>query len=412
MGVSTAVRLWRGLDEHAAAHGKTMRVHLAGGEPFHDWVRLVAVIRAARDAGQTSLEKIETNAFWATDDGLTRARLELLDALGLERLAVSTDVFHQEYVPFERVQRCVAIARNVLGRGRVSVRRWDFFQNPVDVPALTPAEKRRVFLAALKRHPERLTGRAAMQLAPLLPGQPAATFAGQCCASEILHSRHVHIDPYGNIFPGTCAGIILGRAGPKSVEEVWRRMAASWPQHAVAARAGCGRKLRVAAARAAAGIHRVSGWLRQQMPSVRAHLPIPGAPALVAGVCGALRVLFRDASLKLARRLLPIMSVFGRSAPASRISRERVMPQFMAIHTVTPKSITIQQVRDLSRAAQEDPKVKGRHSVGNLSEGKVVCVLEAPTKADVAAFFKDKGLPFDLITQVEFEGDGNAIRVV
>ncbi len=88
------------------------------------------------------------------------------------------------------------------------------------------------------------------------------------------------------------------------------------------------------------------------------------------------------------------------------------MPQFMAIHTVAPKSITIQQVRDLSKAAQMDERVKGRHSVGNLSEGKVVCVVEAPTKADVAEFFKEKGLPVDLITQVEFEGDGTAIRVV
>jgi hypothetical protein len=88
------------------------------------------------------------------------------------------------------------------------------------------------------------------------------------------------------------------------------------------------------------------------------------------------------------------------------------MPQFMAIHTVAPKSITIQQVRDLSRAAQDDPKIKGRHSVGNLTEGKVVCVVEAPTKADVAAFFKGKGLPVDLITQVEFEGDGTAVRTV
>src|SRR4030042_677813 len=59
MSLQTAVELWRGLDELAAAHGKTMRIHLTGGEPFRDWVHLVSIIRAARDAGLTPLDKVE-----------------------------------------------------------------------------------------------------------------------------------------------------------------------------------------------------------------------------------------------------------------------------------------------------------------------------------------------------------------
>lgn len=235
MDVETALVLWRGLDEHATAHGHTMHVHLAGGEPFRDWVRLVSTIRAARDAGLTPLEKVETNAFWATDDGLTRARLELLDALGMERLVVSTDVFHQEFVLFDCVRRCVETARRVLGRGRVIVRWWDFFQNPVDTRALTAEERTQAYRAALAHHPDRLTGRAAAQLAHLLPTQPAAAFAGERCADELLGGRHVHIDPYGHIFPGTCAGIILGRSTDGDVENVWQHFAASWPQHPVVA---------------------------------------------------------------------------------------------------------------------------------------------------------------------------------
>jgi len=107
---------WRELAELAAAHGQPLRVHLAGGEPFRDWVRLVALIRAARDAGLPPIDKIETNASWATDDGVTRTRLELLSALGLQQLVISSDVFHQEFVPFERVRRCVQFARRVFGR--------------------------------------------------------------------------------------------------------------------------------------------------------------------------------------------------------------------------------------------------------------------------------------------------------
>ncbi len=237
LDTTTALALWRSLDELAAAHGKTMRVHLTGGEPFLDWVCLVSLVRAARDAGLTPVEKIETNAFWATDDNLTRARIELLAALGVGKLAVSTDVFHQEFVPLERVRRCVEIGRRVLGRGRVIVRRWDFLRHPVDVRGMSPVQRAQAFRQALERHQERLTGRAAALLASLLPGQPAEAFRGLDCASEVLSSRHVHIDSYGHIFPGTCMGIILGRAtvtGP-SVAEVWKALARDWREHPVVA---------------------------------------------------------------------------------------------------------------------------------------------------------------------------------
>jgi len=246
MDVPTALALWRGLDALAAAHGKTMRVHLAGGEPFRDWTRLVAIIRAARAAGLTPVEKVETNAFWAVDDETTRGRLKELDALGVGKLVVSTDVFHQEFVPFERVRRCVETARELFGPGRVLVRWWDFYRQPVDTAALTPVDREAAFRQALARHRERLCGRAAERLAPLLPGQPAAAFAGQNCAAEILQSRHVHIDGYGHIYPGTCAGIILGRAATAAttvtpsrtwptVQDIWRALAQGWRDHPVVA---------------------------------------------------------------------------------------------------------------------------------------------------------------------------------
>src|SRR5512147_1593336 len=60
LDLTMALALWRGLDQLAAAHGKSMRVHLTGGEPFLDWVRLAALVRAARDAGLSPVEKIET----------------------------------------------------------------------------------------------------------------------------------------------------------------------------------------------------------------------------------------------------------------------------------------------------------------------------------------------------------------
>lgn len=228
-----AVRIWAELDRLAAAHGRTMRIHLAGGEPFGDWPHLLSIVRAARDAGLTPLEKVETNAFWATSDGLARARLEQLTALGMEKLVVSADVYHQEFIPIERVRRCVEIARQVLGRGRVTVRWWDFFNQPSSLRGASREAKQRAYAAALSRHADRLVGRAADMLAPLYERRPAEHFAGQRCAAEVLQSRHIHVDAYGNVFPGVCSGIILGNARQRSIGDIWHALARDWRKHAV-----------------------------------------------------------------------------------------------------------------------------------------------------------------------------------
>lgn len=225
--------MWQGLDELAAAQGLTMRIHLAGGEPFGDWPRLLGLIRAARDAGLTQLEKVETNAFWATHDGLTRARLEQLDALGMEKLIVSSDVYHQEFIPVERVERCVRMAREVLGRSRVRVRWWDFFNDPIDLRKATAEDKRQAYWRAMQKHKDRLTGRAADMLGDLIERFPAEHFADQQCVKEILHSDHVHIGPEGHVFPGVCAGIIMTTVNGRPIPEVWSQLHTDWQQNPV-----------------------------------------------------------------------------------------------------------------------------------------------------------------------------------
>ncbi len=233
MSRETALALWRGLDEHAARHGKAMRVHLAGGEPFGDWPKLLDVIASARQAGLTPLEKVETNAYWATEDELTRARLRALDGLGMQLLVISADVYHQQFVPFDRVRRCVELARQVLGPKRVRVRWWDFYQQPIDIRRASREARQREFHAALTRHKDRLTGRAALRLAQYFARRPAEHFRGENCIEPVLKSRHVHIDGYGNVFPGVCSGIILGNAVQHGVEGVWQKLAAGWRDHPV-----------------------------------------------------------------------------------------------------------------------------------------------------------------------------------
>jgi hypothetical protein len=88
------------------------------------------------------------------------------------------------------------------------------------------------------------------------------------------------------------------------------------------------------------------------------------------------------------------------------------MPRFMAFHTLPPKGMTLQQVKDFARTSQQDEVVKGQQSFGNLAEGKVVCILDAPSKNDLRNFFESKGMPVDNIVQLEFEGQRGTINAV
>jgi hypothetical protein len=136
-------------------------------------------------------------------------------------------------VPIERVQRCVAIAREVLGPNRVRVRWWDFYNEPVDLRRRDENEKRAAFAAALERHKDRLTGRAADRLPGFFERHPPEHFRDEKCVREVLHSKHVHIDPYGNVFPGVCSGIILGNANETPIPQLWRNLADNWRDHPI-----------------------------------------------------------------------------------------------------------------------------------------------------------------------------------
>lgn len=86
------------------------------------------------------------------------------------------------------------------------------------------------------------------------------------------------------------------------------------------------------------------------------------------------------------------------------------MAKFMCTHTIQPGSFTVDQIRQFAQAAQQDPTVKGHRSFANLAEGKAICVMEAPSKDAVAAWFTKMGMPFDSITKVELEGDRGIVQ--
>jgi MoaA/NifB/PqqE/SkfB family radical SAM enzyme len=187
-------------------------IHIGGGEPFGDVERLLAIVRCARDAGLSGVGYVETGGFWATSENLVRQRLAALRDGGMRQLAISADPYHQEFIPPERVRLLFDVARDVLGPGGVRVRRWKWLQHPEDVAAMPEQQRAALFADFLRRYPERPTGRAAERLAPLARRLPVERLPDEGCRNALLQSRHLHVDPDGWISPGTCAGIVLGRA--------------------------------------------------------------------------------------------------------------------------------------------------------------------------------------------------------
>ncbi len=208
-------------------------IHLGGGEPFGRFDRLLEIVRAARDVGLEGVGYVETSGAWASADGLVRDRLRALAEAGMRQISISADPYHQEFVPPDRVRRLYEVARAVLGPGGVRARRWTWLKRLAssespsaaprtgsdpphgiapDVAAIDEEDRRRLFADFLHRYPERLTGRAATHLAPLLERGPVGALPAEDCRARLLASRHVHVLPGGWVYPGTCAGIVLGRA--------------------------------------------------------------------------------------------------------------------------------------------------------------------------------------------------------
>jgi MoaA/NifB/PqqE/SkfB family radical SAM enzyme len=215
MSVEACMAAWRSLRRLA---GNAAKIHLTGGEPFLYWGHLVEVLAEGQRQNLGPVDLVETNGFWATDEALVREYLQTLIDLGVRRLKVSVDPFHQEYVDIQPVRLLATIAKEVFGPDRVLVR-WEEYLADCGLPQ--PCDS--AYVAAYRAHPFRFTGRAAGHLADLLASRPVEAWADASCLSDFLGAKGVHIDPYGNVFSGTCSGIVVGNVHQRPLEEIWKR---------------------------------------------------------------------------------------------------------------------------------------------------------------------------------------------
>lgn len=220
MPVETFINAWQSLKILA---GDNAKIHITGGEAFLYWDHLLELLQEAEKQNMGQVDLIETNGFWADSDKIIRQRLKRLDELGMHRFKISTDPFHQEYVDIEPVRRLAEVATEMLGNKRVLVRWQKYLDKPSQMKDVPPAQLRRQYIDAMKDYPCRFTGRAAGKLAEMVATQPIETLAPMNCKPDLLGAKGVHIDPFGNVFSGTCSGIIFGNVNRIPLEEIWKQ---------------------------------------------------------------------------------------------------------------------------------------------------------------------------------------------
>lgn len=194
--------------------------HIAGGEPFLDFDRLLRVQRLATEF-RIPIEYVETNAGWCVSDDSTRDMLEQLRDAGLKCLLVSCSPFHAERVPLERVTTAVKVGYDVFGPSGVIVWVPEFYrelsrirtEGTISLAEYVESVGESSAKYAVRSGYSLITGgRLGYGLGHLYERRPAERCRGEQCGAELLESGHAHFDPYGNLIPAFCSGISLGDA--------------------------------------------------------------------------------------------------------------------------------------------------------------------------------------------------------
>ena len=82
------------------------RFIMTGGEPFERFDAVEAAVKVS--SGLATMAGVFTSSYWGTSYSDARAKLERLDGLG--HLFLSTDIYHQERVPFAYVNNVIEAA--------------------------------------------------------------------------------------------------------------------------------------------------------------------------------------------------------------------------------------------------------------------------------------------------------------
>jgi hypothetical protein len=191
-------------------------LHVGGGEPFLHPEGLSAVLDEFRSAGM-GLDYVETNSSWFRDAESARTLLSGLRKQGLTTILVSISPFHNEYIPFEKIDGVMAAAR----KAGVGVFPWvdGFLADLKRFDRRTThslEEYESVFGEGyISRIPERywvsFRGRALQTYKAYMTSRPLRQILdrnrGPC--RELFDTSHFHVDLFGCYIPGLCTGLSI-----------------------------------------------------------------------------------------------------------------------------------------------------------------------------------------------------------
>ncbi|MBI2297463.1 MAG: hypothetical protein HYU66_00680 [Armatimonadetes bacterium] len=213
LSVEAAVQY--GLD--FAALGRA--VLIAGGEALLHFKHVLKMAQALAAVG-VPVAFVESNGSWCTSDTKTRRRLSLLQDAGVRGMYFSVDVYHQEFVPAERVYRGLSIAWDLFGRENVSPATLSLEHAPeAERLAKDTDHRRRAVGSGIH-----FVGRAAVDLAACVAPVPLEELLSHDCRDDldIDNLKELQVDPYGFVRPDWCPGVNLGNAKTRRIVDLCR----------------------------------------------------------------------------------------------------------------------------------------------------------------------------------------------
>ena len=201
-------------------------VCISGGEPM---LYPSLVEKIISECGRLSIPEtwLFTNGFWAHDIRKARAIIEKLKGLGLTRMFISVDFFHQRYVPIESVKKTIEASLESGLEVCVDAR---FFGEPGEENKFNRATRSYIeFLGdvlskveVVKAQPM-FVGRAANSLAKNVKMKPLSEILNENCpgawAGGTLESPlGVDVNEFG--FVTICPGLSIGNARQGSLRKI------------------------------------------------------------------------------------------------------------------------------------------------------------------------------------------------
>jgi len=210
MNADTAKRICKVLKEK-----DLHSLHIGGGEAFLNFNGLLKVIEAVNES-EISIEYVETNGFWVSDEKKTEQYLRSLKENGVDRLLISLDAFHAEYIPVGYPLHLADVCKNFGIKPIVWRKEFEDKINNFDKEKIHSRNELEKLLSPnyileySLAYQLQFNGRAINIEKEYYPSRPLSEIvANSKPCYDIRRTDGVHVDLHGNYLMSWCAVIAI-----------------------------------------------------------------------------------------------------------------------------------------------------------------------------------------------------------